>query len=519
MPLPELEPMIGKWTGPLPAGRKRLLWCVACTAAFSLLANGYAWFNFYPVHDAFSFVMGDLGYYHVTLGRFLDPVFMFFKGHISVPFLTGLLYTLYLGLCVYIVTDVLKQGSRLGILLTGAFLSVNASTIEMNAVHQYYSDVLLFALLLSLCGVRMLTGGRKRGTVAAFAAFYASFGIYPAYITFAAALLIFRAFTDALFEDRITRETLLGWLRWILVPAAAGIAFLLTGKLILSVRGMDASQHDWSVYTLGSRRATELISRAGYHEREFFKLFFTDWFTGPVSAFSAAFLTALCVAAFCLFCVKKRRKRMLIPFAALLIAFPVGSRLVNIFTSIPDAYRTMFAQFLFFPFLLRLLFFGLDEWRENGRKRLSSVLIALTAALSGLIVAGNILCSNQAFTVQRVLHDRAIYHTGRVLQDLDALYPQRDGTEKVAVIGLFRKSSDGDKYMDHIRKIGVLRPSTGITYEMVLARAAEYLGNPIRYSGSYSEQVRDLDEVRTMPAYPEPGYIATVGEYIVIRLS
>ena len=520
MPLPEMEHMIEKWIEPLPAGKRRILWCLVCTAVFSLLANGYAWFNLYPVHDAFGFVSGYLGNYHLALGRFLDPVFTYFKGHISVPFLTGLLYTLYLGFCVSIITDVLEQGSRLGIVLTSAFLSVNVSTIEMNAVHQYYSDVFLFALLLSLCGVRMLLAGRRKGImIAAFAAFFVSFGIYPAFLMSSLCLLILRVFLEALCEDRITRKTILRWPRWFLVLASAGGAFFLMGKLVLLAGGVDASKDRWSVFTLGSHRVAVLINRVKYHEVDFYRLFFTDRFTGPITAFAAALLTVLCVCALCLFCVKKRRKRILIPFVVLLIAFPIGSRLVNIFTGVPNAFRTIYAQFLFFPFLVRLLFLGINNCKEDRRVALSSVLVLLTSALSAIIVAGNILYSNQAFTVQRIRHERALYHAGRVLQDLDEQYPDRSGSEKVAVIGTFQVRGLDDKELDRFGGIGGLHYGTGMTYESVFRRIAGFLGYSLRNASSYADKVRGYDEVKAMPAYPKPGYIAKIGEYIVIKLS
>lgn len=513
------EKQISWLTAVLSRRKERLLWCLICTAVFSIIANGFSYFNLDPIHDAVHFTMADDSRWQSELGRFLIPVYSLLKGNISVPFLTGLLSILYLGLSVFIVTSVLDQRSRLEILLTSAFLSVNLFTVEINAVHQYFADFFLLSILLSLVGVYCLLNERRYSMAVALIALYASFGLYPASITFAFCMLVFTAFLEVIRQQEIREEMVRKWAIWAATFAVSGIGYLLSNRIVLLIMHTSPAEVAWSMGMLGRQNISELAERSLYHFKGFCQVFFTGRFTGTASAVATLILTISGIGLFYYADLRKRKKWLLPLFIILMVLFPVASRLVNVFTNSSKAFRTMYAQFLFLPFVLKLITLGINKTKEGWSAKLYHAVITSITVLSAVIICSNILFSNQAFTVQKVHYDRAVYHAGRIFQDLDSLYPERDGTEKVLVIGILHTKGEMDFLADRYRGIDGFSYATGLTYEYVFDALADYLGCPINQQQKHIDSVRALDEVQEMPIYPAPGYIAKVGDYIVIKLS
>ena len=513
------EKQISWLTAVLSRRKERLLWCLICTAVFSIIANGFSYFNLDPIHDAVHYTMADDSRWQIELGRFLIPAYSFLKGYISVPFLTGLLSILYLGLSVFIVTSVLNQRSRLEILLTSAFLSVNLFTVEINAVHQYFADVFLLSLLLALAGVYCLVKDRRSSRAIALIALFLSFGLYPAFITFAFCLLVFIALLEVVERREIRKDMVRKWALWAATFAVSGMAYLLSSRIAVLVAHAYPAGKSWSIFAFGKQDASVLADQVLFHFKDFFRVFFTGRYTGTAAAVATVLLTVIGLCLFYSSDLRNNKKWMIPLFVLFALLFPIVSRLVNVVTTMNRAFRTMFAQFLLLPFILKLAFLGLQKWKEVKTAKLHRAMVVSIIALSSVIVCSNILFSNQTFTVQKVHYERAVYHAGRVLQDLDTVFPERDGTEKVAVIGVVQAKGEYDDISDRIQTLDGFGTDTGMTYSIVLDTLADYLGCPVNQQQKHIDSVRALDEVQEMPIYPAPGYIAKVGDYIVIKLS
>lgn len=499
--------------------QNRFLWALSWTALFSFLANGFSYFNFFPVHDAVGFTIGgSYKEWQIRLGRFLIPVYEYLKGHIAVPFLTGILSILYLGISVYLITAILKQKTRLEIVLTSAFLSANLFTVEINAVHQYFADVFLLALLLSCLGAFFICKYNNMFTNAlSCLALYLSFGLYPAFITFAACLLVFAAILDIVKNNGVSRRLKRKILIGLLVLAVSGLLYLLTSRIVLYIMKLSPSDANWSIYTIGKHNTASFWKAVINNYRHFFSLFFdSESITGKWPGVATAILMLLCVCFFLTAYWEKTSKWVFLLMSFLMFLFPLGSRLVNIFTNANNAYRTMFAQFLMFPFMVKLLFLGLDYYKVRKSDVFYPVITALLL-LASVILWYNVRYSNEAFTAQRIYYERANYHTGRVLQDLDSCYPERDRAEKIALVGLFQTEGPDDKFLKKFSAIGGMNRKTGITYQGVFFQEARNLGYSLVNAGTADYEA--IPAVKNMPCYPTPGYIKKVDDVIVIKLA
>ena len=156
-----------------------------------LIANGYSWFNFYPIHDNVSHVLGDGSTRYIKLGRFLTNTYLGIRGHGSLPLVTGLLSVLFLGVSSCIVTVFLQQKTRIELVLTGAFLSANLFMVEINTGQQYFRDLFLCALMFGCLGAYCLWHRQDtKHFLLSITLFVIAFGLYPAFIIFVCCLFV-----------------------------------------------------------------------------------------------------------------------------------------------------------------------------------------------------------------------------------------------------------------------------------------------------------------------------------------
>ena len=379
-------------------------------AIFFFAANGFAFFNTFPIHDAILYVTIRNHAWQVALGRFLIPFYLKLRGVTPAPFPILILSILYLGASEYLVCLIMDLKKRLEIVLSCAFLSINVATFEISAVHQYFADVFMLALLLSCLAVYLLherVSAKK--VLLAFALFFLSFGLYPAYLTFALclfALLLLKMVYEGSASEGKRKAAV-----WFLTIALAGAAYLLASRAALYVLHIQASDANQSIFTLGKLSPETIGKSIARNYRDFIRLFFTNGWFGRPGKIATILLVVLALGLF--FSRLSLGKAALT--IALLLLFPLGSRLVNIMTRNFAAYRTMYAQFLLFPILIWLFSFGARKLeKENIKKGLTLLLVFLSA----IILWRNIQFSNYGFAYQHILYDRSVQHVGVVMEDL-----------------------------------------------------------------------------------------------------
>ena len=496
---------------PIAELKKRFLWAILATLCFSMLANGYSYFNFYPIHDAVDFTIGGpWREWQVELGRFLIPLYYRIKTPISMPFITGLLSMAYRGASVFLIAETLGQRSRLGICLISGFLSANLFMLEINTAQQYFSDVFLFSLLFACLGIYCVWVRKGwKPIAAAVVSLLVSYGMYPAFITFAACLcilaMVFQLIEDEGFSKVFWRKTAL----CITAVAVAGLAYMICNKVGLLLVNSKPSTVNWSIYSIDQHNIRELWEAVKLSYKRFYRIFFIGKsYVGIPFGIMTCLLAAISAA----LVIRKLRKRVLalLCIVALLAVFPPISRLVNIFTDMNGAFRTMFAQFLIWPALVALIFRCLP-----AKSRYRVTLIAVTGVMSIAIILGNVRYSNGAFTIQRVLNERAKYHTGRVLEDLDGY----DKTKKLVLLDRFYLDAPNEDLMKKYRRINGFGYDTGADGPYEFVHYAGLMGYKLDWDPAYAEEVMQRAEIKKMPAYPEEGYIMELDDYLVVRLG
>ena len=525
----------GYFTAPVRGRGERLRLSLAGTAAASLAANAFSYFNFIPQHDALIEGFWQNTDWVIALGRFLLPGYRALVGNIPMPWTAGMLSMLYLALAVYCITDTLAMGTRAEILFTGGFLAANLSVLTINALFQFVLDAYLCAFFLACAGVWLLSDAAGPGRIAGAAAcFFLSVGIYPAMITGALCLFLLRALRQAAEENALTPAL---WKKlgcWVLALGLAAGLYLLCSRLALSLRGIAGADKDTSVFSLGDKKLRDILYGMGINIYFFAGILFLGVspvhgtkYLGPWYGAAASALAVICVVSFCRRNRGKLRGRIFGLFFLGAAVFPVLARLVNIMAESGTAHHTAYAQFLAYPALLWAFFFsrkkgeaGEDQAPAQGPGKLSA---AAVIALSLIIVLANVRFSNEAYTLQKVLYDRAAYHTGQVAEDLlEAGYDPDEG-DLIVVGGTFSLGGELSGKLDRISQTGMFGfYDTSVTYHTTFRSMARLLG--VRVNMTTVDATADPEALGAamaqMPAYPKEGYLQKSSDGLfIIKLS
>ena len=476
---------------------------------FFFVGNGYAFFNVVPIHDAIIYVYERTHDWQIQLGRFLIPLYIEIRGNTPAPLPILLLSISYLGISIYLICLILDLRKKLEIILTCAFMSVNAFSFEISAVHQYFADVFLLSLLFSCLAVfyqhKIVS---LKTTFLSFCMFFISFGLYPAFLTFDLCLfaaLLVKDICEGKLEE-VKRKAPI----WILTIILAGLAYVLASRVAVQVLQLQVSKVNQSIFSLGRLSLNEIGKSVLKNYKEFAKLFFgNSLFLGWTTIISTSLLLIISI---CIFLYHSPVKVSVLTIA-LLLMFPFGSRLVNIMTENPAAYRTMYAQFLLLPILIWLFFQGIRKTKIEIAKKALTMLVVL---FSSVIIWENIQFSNAGFVYQKILYDRAFYHVGQVMEKINE-YENKENSMPVVIIGSFQLKQD--KEFSRYYKIEGFGSGVGVTGPQEFSSFSSLMGFDLKIDYSNYDAVKNATEIKSMPCYPDNGYITEVNGSLVVKLS
>ncbi|MCD7830467.1 MAG: glucosyltransferase domain-containing protein [Clostridiales bacterium] len=492
----------------------RMKYSFGGTFVFSMAANAFAYLNFYPQHDAVNHALSFASTWEVQLGRFLLPLFGKIRGNITVPWVIGLLSMLFIGTAVYLVTDILKIDNPALIVLSAGFLSANITVTEMSSVFLFVEDAYLLSMLLACLGVWIISSDKATPprVLLSSLCFFLSFGLYQSSCTTALVLYVFLVFQDCIAEpDHLLRRCFPKWLIYCLSLGIGTALYVVFYKFSLWYYDTTPASSYNSLSNLTTLSATELLAhfRNGYSQ--FISFFFKNCYVGTASTYCNIVLAVLLLIYLGRQLITKKVHviNWIIAIACIAV-LPGFCLLMGIFMGEDSIYfLTAYALFLLYPAALS----GVSAWNKKTR--------CLAVALSAVILFQNIVYSNDAYTVQKVLYDRALSNVTRILDDIEADPDYVNGETPVVIVGVLSGNNGSletltSKYSE---LSGFMKSS--VTYAQTFGSFAYLLGSSFnRETDSdiltyYSE----LEEVQAMATYPKDGYYQMIDGYMVVKLS
>lgn len=494
--------------------------CALCFVIFwYLFAHGYRFSNNMYAHDALLQIYQDDSAWQIALGRVLQPILLFLRGGLCNPWLISFCAVLWLSLGVYLVIDLLGIRKLITINMISGVMACNGVLTALNASFLPWVDFFMLSLFLSVAGVWLCKRGTWKFLCLGAIVLAAAMGIYQAYISVSIVLVIFLLLREAQKAEKL-KDFLKKTVYYCASLLAAALLYYLMWQVIRRIFGIWVADSYNGLASLGDYTETSFLSTIALAYRKVFyylahpDVFVTMMFRGH--SLSIVWRYLLCaanmivVAGLIFYVVQKNRKKgrkiwQYLFQALLLLVLPAAMNFVCIISKGNDHILTLYALVLLYVFTVALT------------EEQSGVWVKAAVWLSVLcVIWTNVVYANQVY-LKRELQDRAVTSfMTRIVADMEDMEGYEPGITPVAFCGPFGSSP----YLQEMEGLEDLLPygmtKTPLTYTGTEEAFIRYeLAVPI----NYTRVPWDDPEVVRMPAYPNEGSIAYVGEVLVIKIS
>ncbi|MGM9603775.1 MAG: glucosyltransferase domain-containing protein [Faecousia sp.] len=497
--------------------RQKLKFIFFWVFAFGLVAHGFRYFNGNFNHDSLYSIYESSPDVNIAVGRFLRPVYRLLRGGFTLPVINGFLSLFFLSLAIYLLTDILDIQHKGLLALTCGILTTNATISLMNATFLHDADSYMVSLLLTLAGV-WIARRLKHGIYYSTLFYFASLGIYQAYINVAIYVFLILALVRLLKGERV-KKVYLDTVRYFL-PIMAG--------MVLYYIGIRVTQHfthlsDGDYYnTLSNVTAFSLGS---IFER-LNTCIFSDavWFFVPtahaVGTVRAVNILMLALAAFLIIAIARCRRLSAASvwgILGVLAAIPFGMNAITLISNLYHA-LTLFALYLSYVCVLVLSELYLEMAGDKKPARRGQWACTVLACV---LVFDSCLFSNETYLKKELENDATLSTFTRIISRMESTPGFVPGQTRVAFVGLLL-----DGPLSYGRP-GFNYVGTGLwqsynttyhdTYETYLCY---YLGYPADcVDSSEIVEFEQLEQVAAMHPFPADDSVQMVGDVLVIKLS
>jgi len=518
---------------------KILKYSFLSTFIFSLLANGFAYFNLIPQHDSINHTFEFAGTWEISLGRFLLPLYGEIQGFTIIPWIIGVLSIIFISITVYSVCIILNFNSKWQIIVVASVLSANVSITEQISTFTWLSAVYMLAVAMACMALLILLNNTSvKFCILSAVLFTFSLGLYQAEIIFVICLICVTAIND--FLDNVEFKSLFRkYIRIIAVLFCSLILYYVLYKIMLNVYEIASRNSYNSLSRLKDITLSSIISSVKACYISFFKFFFgKECVIGACSQICNIILLIISLGFVIRHIIKNKLHIYNVIFVfAVLVIFPcitcsIDIILLNDNLSFYILY-SLFTVYLLFLSIINKCSYTIDK------KHIAELTKRLIILCFSVILFQNVIFSNQFYSYQKIMYDRTVSIMTRILDDVESDPEYEIGETEVIIIG----SLNNNKYIKKVLKINDNLPSTlqknmnlrefgnnfmlsggkylSVTYSMTFDSFAYLLGSEINYtSGSdLNKQYAKLEKIINMPIYPKEGYCQIIDGRMVIKLS
>ena len=502
---------------------ERLKWSLICTCAVYLMAHGYRLFQAAFAGDGLLMIYKDDAAWEVALGRIVHPFLVLLRGGLEVPLLIGLLSALWLGLSVFLMTELLGITSRPVVALTAGICVCNVTLTTTNGAYLFIADYYMLALFLAVCAAVLVWRCDTWWRIALAAVCIAlSIGIYQAYICVTLGIILFKVLFEGMpGPGRVMRMA---------IPFAAG-----GGAYYIAWRLAQRVLHIWTAdgYN-GMAGLTDYsgVSPAGLvleTYRRFFgyfmdpEVFVTYSYHGAKLSILWVWIVRLCnvsAAAVLIWYVitlaitgKKTDPRRTITALICLLLMPMALNIICFITKGMEHSLMIYAFVLVYVGALRA---GQELGRLDRRIPGGWLCQRLSIILMVPVLWVQLVYAHQ-FYLKLELMDRAAQSVlTRIAVQVEAMPGYVPGQTPVAFAGIFESSPylASLEMFDEVNPLGV-----GKSIMPYGGTPERYMSNVLNIQMDFTDVDAQDSTVALMPCFPEQGSIAWVGDTIVVKLS
>lgn len=507
-----LEYLRGCTAGKIDARRKALLFW---TGVITLCANGYAFVNYMPLHDAINHMFSSAGEWEVQLGRFFQPYYVYLRGNVASPWLIGIIGTVFTVMSAYIIADIIKMQNPVCEILACGFLAANLSVTELCGIYIYIYDCCMIAVFFSCLSVWCCQHvGHPWNIICGGGCLMLSMGFYQAYISVAIALcavvLLQKAFADASWKEEVRSVFTM-----VLMGIIGVAGYLLLYKISLIM---------WHTTSTGGSngmgRLTELSVSVIFQNSiktygDIWKFFLGDSrYFGKIVCGLHGMLLLIMLAGFIIFLIQKKLKIYNTTGAVVIfMTLPLWCNFTSIIQGENIVLRSSYALYLLF-FLCIMIVDRLSHIPVGKAMRYMTCFICL------FLLVRNVQYSNTSYMYARLTYDRTVSIMTRILEDMEGQEGYEGGVTPVAVIGQFNKNDYVEVYHDDYKFVNG-RSKASTTYPQTTYNFWRSLGSPVNgiQDNDILETYAASSRVKQMPCYPYAGYCQMIDDVMVVKIA
>lgn len=502
-----------------------IIYVFICNMLFGMAAHGYCYFNLSYSHDSLMVYQRDIQW-QITLGRFLQPAYLWFRGQIYTPFLVGVFSLIYLSISVYLVVKILNLKSKISMILICGILSTNATLTFANATFLPWVDIFMLSLLLSVLSVYMFQK-YKSGFFTGAVFLSLSLALYQSY--FQVAVLLFMILTvKKIFDGLSTKDVLLTGIKALLTLFLGLLIYYTALKIVLYGMDLELANSYNGIADVGNYSNVS-IKALIYNTY----LYVLRYYFHP-ETYHSHFIAILNIIIFILSCllicrfvfIKRISKWNYVLLIALMSLMPFGMNIIFFISKGMEHSLMIFSFFFLYIFVIMILeLYGNDKVMVVGNTKEENGLLMIRVSLTlflGFIILNNNIFSNQVYLKKDLEYQATLSVMSRIIDRIEQTEGYLVDETPVAIVGtlnssVLSKARDGFLELTGVGMDGNYSVTYYSTYNWYLNNV---LGYPINLMNEkQAEKYAQMEEVKTMPAFPAKGSCMMIGEALVVKLS
>lgn len=489
-------------------------------SVFMLLTHIYRWTNTMFNHDSLLVYTNDT-WWQYSLGRFLNPVYMWARGRIEAPMVIGVLGSIYLIVAAVLLVHMFDLKKPVYIILFCGLMATHESLAYLNASFLMVFDAYMLSFLFAVLAVWTALFTKFRGHyIVSVCAMVISMGIYQNYIE----VFVFCVLAVLLRRLLKGEETKILWLEgWKCagVVIVSGVVYYILQGLVLQYYHLDPADSYNGLSRLFNYENTGIL-----------KLLLKTWVYGlryaaDVSVYHHAISLGLylCTALYAVYTFvriirnKQFRKKEWCLLVWILVMMPFGINLVYFLSN------GLKHGVMKYPFVLYygLMFMVMDMAEPDLPVVRKQVYTAVNLAFC-LLMVNHFIFANQFYLKKHLDYETTQQVVTRMINRMEETEGFVVGETPIAILGYiddsplarnrFKRSENQDysggpghpfsfSYTDSVQSY----------FNYVANYPNKIIGEPLL------TEIEDWPEVSELPVFPAEGSVKMIRDVMVIRLS
>ena len=495
---------------------------VISTFVAGLIAHSYCFFNYLPTWD------GIINTHTVgatfSSGRWLLKYAGDLFSNSTLSWINGLLSIFFICLSAIMIVEIFAIKDRVYRVVLSCLL-VTFPAVTSTFTFIFTADCYMLAFLLSVLAAYVCYRYQKFGFIIAIPLIAGSIGIYQSYLSVFLVLVTIMIISDTVLGGLKISELIKKYYKSVIAFVAGFILYEIVLKIFLKVKGIELSSYQ-GINEVGLLSPFEMLRAVAVSGVKLLSLYGIELFNIEGRPLKIDFYSIICIilllatAALTIAVIinKKLYKKpikIILLIVELFLMF-VFSYLLR-FGAVNVEYSAMMEMQVCLYYVISIIFIKALPSNSNPLKTLKNISLLAFC----LLIISNSITSNVNYSYMYLRYERTYATAQKVIDDITEQNDFKIKSQKVAVIGADFKTSDTVwiSSVPYIRGSG--NDDTVLTSQNHFVKFWHYfLGiDVIPASDEEAERIKETDEFKNMPCYPDKGYVKEINGLTVAKIS